>query len=1063
MMARPRRRINFALLRLLCLSVILLNHSAGFSTSAASGSDLILLDRTEESGFNWQDRFGGGVPTGATMTYNGREWVVRGTNRIDMWGRVYRQIEVDLDRYPELLINVHWLSRQAFVVIVCDKLEEQYKRLADITVPGIYRIDIPGKTGLSGRQKIRIEIGVTDERPRSDLNPQMNLRDNLNAEMAVPDIRFIDRTASSSAPPTAVSRRARRKSIYSTAGQSLLLLNDRWGDLPSGAQAEVLPNGNLKITGTKKTDIWGCLYAEIPIQFDNQPELDIKVERLSGDGYVLINHPALPGGYSRLDPEILKTGLFRFPLADLPIKGRQIPEIQFGVVNAGGQDATGAWMEISRIEVVEQAPWTDQPGGRDTKLTVWISDSDPAAAIADFKDRWDVISAGATATARDGKFLVTGTRKNDIWGCVYRTVDIPFDADPVITLDVDSVKGGGFFILKGPGLPDGYIRLKPEPVKAGRYRYELADYVSLTNPESMEMQIGVQNPKGPGAIGAEMLIRSLWMESRRKSVKAGVAISPVEKASAKPETAAAPTADRQPGVETTAIDLISAADLTSQIGEFMNHWGDINSGASAAARDGLMVVRGTRTDGVWGCVYRSVTLMMDADPVLDLDVRSVTGEGFLILKGPNIPGDFVRLQPAPAKPGRYRYHLSRVISIRDPIEAELQLGVVNVKGPNSVGAEISIARMSIETVRRPEPGVALRQYPIRRLDFSGMNTWTAGTPISGDVNIVSGTDAALDGTITVSLRDSRQSELWTRAFPMSLTGHARKPIPLLIDRQLDPGIYSLVLSFSSPAVSAHRAEPLVVFPSGRAVRLQADVDDDGDTDEILANDAFEAVWSHALGGRLMDFFLRKTRRSQLYRAYPAVPRTFGDKIWAEYGGSSDWFPSGWPGKVWNNTWSYRAIEETPQRIRVEAKTEVEGGLKLAREMIVRAGDTVMEVTYTVENASAGAAKYVWAAHPDAAPGGQAGPEDEVVSGTWEMKYRGDLTKDQTGGGAGWVEARDGKTGEYVRVEFPADKAERLGMWHGKNFFTMEPMLKEATLAAGQTDRFVIRYTVGSGR
>ncbi len=359
-----------------------------------------------------------------------------------------------------------------------------------------------------------------------------------------------------------------------------------------------------------------------------------------------------------------------------------------------------------------------------------------------------------------------------------------------------------------------------------------------------------------------------------------------------------------------------------------------------------------------------------------------------------------------------------------------------------------------------EPAQLTLKAPIRQLDFSGMNTWTAGTPISGDINIVSGTAAALDGTITVSLRDSRQSELWTRAFPVSLAGYARKSIPLLIDRQLDPGLHSLVLSLSSPAVSAHRAEPLAVFAPGHAVRLQADVDDDGDTDEILANDAFEAVWYHALGGRLMDFFLRKTRRSQLYRAYPAVPRTFGDKLWAEYGGSSDWFPSGWPGKVWNNTWSYRVIEETPDRVVMEAKTDVEGGLKLSREIVVRAGAAAMEVNYRVENVGASAAKYAWAAHPDAAPGGQAGPEDEVVSDTWEMTYRGDLTKNQTAGGAGWAEARDKKTGEFLRMEFPADRAEWVGMWHGKNFFTIEPIFKETALDPGASDRFTIRYLAG---
>ncbi len=464
-------------------------------------ADFGLLDSTKESAEGWNDKFGD-VPSGATLSFSGGSWIVSGTNAQDVWGRIYRELDVDLSQNPRLELEVGSLTRQGYVVIVSEQISGGYQRIADIAEPGTVRVDLAEKTGLKGKQHIRLELGVTDDGAGS----------NLNAKMVITRMRLI--TQGGSEDRKADTRKVLKRTLYSNAERDTSLFNDHWGDAPSGAAFSVLKNGNLAVTGTKKTDVWGCVFVQMPAAFDSPSELLITVEKIAGEGYLILKHPSLPDGFVRLEPAPAIKGVCRSALPAIQ-GGDQPAELQVGVMNPQGPDATGASIEISKIEIWGPGSESVDDNRKISALALLSPDKLDEQA-AEFQNKWGDLSSGASFAVRNGAFVVTGTRKDDVYGCVYRNVDIDLDEDPILNIDVRKAKGEGYIILKADGLPDGYVRLAPPLAKAGKFRYVLSDFIRKREKLSVELQIGVVNSAGPNAIGAEIAISSLTIETKKK-------------------------------------------------------------------------------------------------------------------------------------------------------------------------------------------------------------------------------------------------------------------------------------------------------------------------------------------------------------------------------------------------------------------------------------------------------------------------------------------------------------------------------------------------------------------
>ncbi|MDD5067505.1 MAG: DUF6259 domain-containing protein [bacterium] len=256
--------------------------------------------------------------------------------------------------------------------------------------------------------------------------------------------------------------------------------------------------------------------------------------------------------------------------------------------------------------------------------------------------------------------------------------------------------------------------------------------------------------------------------------------------------------------------------------------------------------------------------------------------------------------------------------------------------------------------------------------------------------------------------------------------------------------------------------------------LLADVNHDGIEDVILGNSRVELLMTPILGGRLLKMINRLTGNNQLFCDYPGVERTTGSewKHWTEYGGLNDWWPSGWPGDVWNNTWEYRIREKSPDLVRVSfSSSSVDGKLSIRKEVSLKKEKCYVQFDYQFTNLTKSPVTFFYNTHPDLAPGPDesADPYDAVLvsvkkgggAGIKEIPFIKSMQKTSFIPVENWCVAIDQRNNEYLGQVFEKDKVKEIGVWQGPNFFSMELLSPDLILDAGQETR--LRFCLFTGR
>lgn len=264
-----------------------------------------------------------------------------------------------------------------------------------------------------------------------------------------------------------------------------------------------------------------------------------------------------------------------------------------------------------------------------------------------------------------------------------------------------------------------------------------------------------------------------------------------------------------------------------------------------------------------------------------------------------------------------------------------------------------------------------------------------------------------------------------------------------------------------------------VVPAGKAVVHHGDLLNRGDEDIILANNEVEIQAIQDLGGRILAFYHRASGANGLYQNYPNVTKQPQSKDWVEYGGVNDWFPTGWPGFVWNNHWEASVITGQGPEAVVTMSTETDNNLRLERRMTLPAQGRQLRLDYTVTNLSQSSRRYQWFNHPDLAPGVSnfasdthriiipvADPEDSEKTIIFKGKFNAKIGKDTYTPSEGWVVAEDSTTGYYFMQKFDPRQVVQIGVWQDAIFYTMELLTNPEDLKAGESKKFTVFYSVG---
>ncbi|MBU1078682.1 MAG: hypothetical protein KKH98_15390 [Spirochaetes bacterium] len=263
------------------------------------------------------------------------------------------------------------------------------------------------------------------------------------------------------------------------------------------------------------------------------------------------------------------------------------------------------------------------------------------------------------------------------------------------------------------------------------------------------------------------------------------------------------------------------------------------------------------------------------------------------------------------------------------------------------------------------------------------------------------------------------------------------------------------------------------FSPESASLLTTDMNSDGVKDIIIANSKIEVVVTPVIGARILKIINRKTGNNQLFTDYPGIEITTGSswESWAEYGGLNDWWPSGWPGDVWNNKWDYKIIRNTKDQIQVDfSSSDKDKKLSIQRSIKLDKNKNYIAFNYQFKNLTEVDVPFFYNSHPDMAPGenNYADESDYAVipikkKDKMEVVFKPfikSLSKQSYTPGENWCIALDNKNHEYIGQIFTSGRVQSIGVWQGINFFSMELISEGLVLKPFEMMQLKCYYFIG---
>lgn len=294
-------------------------------------------DRNPEFRTKWDD----GGSTGAKYEYDAEHRLrITGTEKAKTYGSIYTDIVIDLDQYAEIEVDVDTVSKGGYILLQGAAFEEGYVSLGpSISGPGVAVYDLRLQTGFtSGKLPVRLQIGVTT-------NSAEGSADGLT--MTLKSIHLIPRApGSSSAGGDVLFLHAPGEG----AG-SVHRFSAKWDDGTAAGATASTDGKDLVIEGTSTKDQYGAVVVNATVDLDRLGGLAVDVKEVTRAGYVVLQHPDLPGGFVRAQPEITKPGHYDFDMRRLLGRaGLMSFRILFGVTTQGTEPrVAGQRMVLTRV------------------------------------------------------------------------------------------------------------------------------------------------------------------------------------------------------------------------------------------------------------------------------------------------------------------------------------------------------------------------------------------------------------------------------------------------------------------------------------------------------------------------------------------------------------------------------------------------------------------------------------------------------------------------------------------------------------------------------------------
>ena len=268
------------------------------------------------------------------------------------WSSMYRTINIDLDQYPIFQVHVASVSKQWYLILAGVQFQGGYLKLIEANETGTFVFDLPLLSGLKGKQRIQLKLGVSDPGGQPLANESASLD----------QLIFVGRTTADDAgdkydlvPELRAAKRAKPKPYHGPVHQILMpdksdvdLLETSVKDGP--LEVNFYQREGLGIVRGKLYDKnWGAVHRNVTVDLDRFPVLEINVLSSSKNWFLILASPSMKSKYARL-AESKAPGNYQFDVQrKTELSGVQTFDLQIGVSAPENPSARGEWMAFDEL------------------------------------------------------------------------------------------------------------------------------------------------------------------------------------------------------------------------------------------------------------------------------------------------------------------------------------------------------------------------------------------------------------------------------------------------------------------------------------------------------------------------------------------------------------------------------------------------------------------------------------------------------------------------------------------------------------------------------------------
>jgi len=276
-----------------------------------------------------------------------------------------------------------------------------------------------------------------------------------------------------------------------------------------------------------------------------------------------------------------------------------------------------------------------------------------ASLLTGWLDKWpDGKESGATAEATQDGLTITGNSNQMSYGNVYRMMTVDLDKTPYLVVDVNSVNGYWYLILKNENIKEGFVKVQQDDNSTGKQVYDLRSITDLGGKRDLEIDFGISSGKGEANTGRTVSIKEFKLT------------------------------DKEPGTIPGALSL----------SPWKTKWPDGKfTGASVVNGPDMVTVTGTFSDQPFGSAYRIVTVNLDKTAYFKIAPSKVTVPWYLEASGGSLKSP-VKIQPDTDSSDPKTYDLKTLLGLSGVQTFELHFGITSGTKDANTGKEVSFSK-----------------------------------------------------------------------------------------------------------------------------------------------------------------------------------------------------------------------------------------------------------------------------------------------------------------------------------------------------------------------------------